>query len=943
MAKFTFPIPGRSKKHPPPVIPTEPLTKAQRILGSSTFTTETPRTWDSVSNSGISVSVSESTAPTTNSSSRGYAQRQRDGREWGENSEVAPHHLRSGGSDGLRPERRSVLREKASSSTIKSWYDKTRHPLSVTQQTSASAMAKGPPPKAQRLLDMDNAYSTPVSATKSKKKPSKLNLSQSKPASQDNDKDWDGPILGNDYVMRSPSIVSPTSTASGNRPRRKIQKRPTNEDLRRQGLDEGSWQPETNGNQSKNSANRLDELPSLYKHYEQMSFAQVMDAGEPPRQTSRTEKDMRKPGRLSNVREETASSVDYDPNPKRQLVDRTSGRSSHPTITSPSSHSSYSTQRSHTTHLSHPAQSSIPQVFHLPLPSKLDPQSPVDCAASISSRHTRTSKASRRTEKSIQAADLQEKSILMLSSDSEEDGDEIGDAYTETSSRKSASTTSMNRRLSLTTTNAPPVPSSVNFSGTAADDTQSQRSHQSNPTYKHMSSAPAGFLTIPSRFSSQMTSPSQSPSASASSSLTNIQESKPNEALQLSASPSDVSLSTTNSSVSTAMTWQGREGYGVQEARAVSMISAKGPGSHSEQDSADSDLEYDEPGLVVRRESTIAAPLNAAGPTPPVSPSTMGQYMQSPGSRQSIHEHFMGLTRREQMLIEALREKRGTMRKNNIIKPPQDLPQSQQQPARKGHKSNPSEVTITEETFNFGFPAPPTNKELGPRSSKSGSSRSPSMINLTIPGTKDDDAEGSRSPARTADGTVFVLSPPPSSHHQTSKAAPRKRSASEQPRLGARRSHDLPPLNHTLSPAPSPSESFPKQNTTGFEKSSPPHTNPRDSLAIPKSQGSVRRQRSNLETRESKSTKDRLPTRDPRYQDWCIMEDEPSPLPPPPGHQQRRSNVDDGMDIPRPDSPISIMPMGQVFPSVPTKRGARLSAFGPPQGYAEFNWLGDDD
>ncbi|KAL6852335.1 hypothetical protein ACO1O0_006878 [Amphichorda felina] len=957
MPKFTFPIPGRSKKQPPPVVPSEPRSKAQRVLGSTHFAAETPRAWDNGSNSGISVSVSESTAPTTNSSSRGYVHGQRGEMEWADESGVSPRNLRSNGSDEVRSERRSILREKASTSTIKSWYDKTRHPLSVTQQTSASAIAKGPPPKAQRLLDMGNAHSAPapvpVPATKSKKKPTKLDLSQTKQGTRSNDNDWDGPMLGNDYVVRSPSIVSPVSTASGKRPRRKIQKRPTHESLRRQGIDDGGWQPETSGNQSANSGNRLDELPSLYKHYEQMSFAQVMnDDDEMVKEAPRTESDIRKPGvRLSNVREETASSVDYDSHPKRQVVDRSSGRSSHPTVASPSSRSSYSTQKSHTTHLSHPGQTSMPHVFHPPLPTKLEPQSPVDYATSISSRHTRTSKASKRTEKSIQAADLQEKSVLMLSSDSEEEEEDVGDAYTETSSRKSVSTASAHRRPSLTATNAPPIPDATNLQAPIPSDAEIQRSRQSNLAPKHMSSAPAGFLTIPSRFSSQTTSPSMSPSQSPSSSLANIQEgSQLDQGLQLSASPSDVSLSTTNSSASTAMTWQGREGYGVQEARAVAMFSAQGPRPHLEQDSADSDLEYDEPALVVRRESSIPAPLNAAEPTPPVSPRAGDSHMHSPGSRNSVHEHIMGLTRREQMLIEALREKRGTMRKNRAPKPEEeDSSQLQPQPTRKGHRSNPSDVTITESTFNFGFPAPPTNKDIGPKSTRRDSSRSPSMIDLPIPGAKGDDAEGGRLPARTADGTVFVLSPPPSSHHKSPKSAPRKLSGPEQTGLGSRRSHAPPPLHPATSPAPSLSQILQQQTTTDSEKPSPPRgTNSRDSLPMPKSNGPVNyQQHSNLERHESKSRRDiRLPARDNRYQNWCIMEDEPSPLPPPPGHQQRRSNSDEDAGIPRPDSPISISPIANAFPSVPGKRknqSARLSAFGPPQGFAEFQWLGDDD
>ncbi|KAL1835040.1 hypothetical protein VTK73DRAFT_6424 [Phialemonium thermophilum] len=54
-------------------------------------------------------------------------------------------------------------------------------------------------------------------------------------------------------------------------------------------------------------------------------------------------------------------------------------------------------------------------------PSSLVSFPPADCAASVSSRHTRTSKASKRTDMSLTDLDLQQTSVLSLSSDSEDD------------------------------------------------------------------------------------------------------------------------------------------------------------------------------------------------------------------------------------------------------------------------------------------------------------------------------------------------------------------------------------------------------------------------------------------------------------------------------------------------------------------------------------------
>jgi hypothetical protein len=63
----------------------------------------------------------------------------------------------------------------------------------------------------------------------------------------------------------------------------------------------------------------------------------------------------------------------------------------------------------------------------------------------------------------------------------------------------------------------------------------------------------------------------------------------------------------------------------------------------------------------------------------------------------------MAVTRQEEMLLAALRHKRQTMR-GSIQAELEKTPQ-------KGHQSKPSEATITEETFDFDFPAPPTFKD----------------------------------------------------------------------------------------------------------------------------------------------------------------------------------------------------------------------------------------
>ena len=373
MARFSFPVPGRKKTQPAPTINQEPSNKAYRFLGSTPLSIDAPgpKSWDHVSNSGISVTVTDTQSPIT----RPYEQRHQVGvrgpdTDWGDESEILPQRLRSryvdpngdAGSDGT-----TALRSRTSSSTIKSWYDKSKQPLAVSQQTSASAMARGLPSKAQRMLDMDNS----LAPQKTKKKPAKLDLSSLTSNSRNRVHGSDGSILGPDMVTQSPSIVSPLSpTSSGDR--RRLKKRPTKESLRQRPSISEPMRPSTAG--SGRFLNHPNGVPDLYGHYEQMSLRQIMDL-EPHDQDAT---DHNANGPISRV----------TPNPS---IIRTS-----PTRRTNHAHTS-----SYSTHSSKPIQ-------HSP-------------SASISSRHTRTSKASKRTETSFQDADLQGKSVLSLSSDSEDD------------------------------------------------------------------------------------------------------------------------------------------------------------------------------------------------------------------------------------------------------------------------------------------------------------------------------------------------------------------------------------------------------------------------------------------------------------------------------------------------------------------------------------------
>ncbi|KAL3419668.1 hypothetical protein PVAG01_08166 [Phlyctema vagabunda] len=228
-SKFSFPLPGRKhskeakgKRGPEPANPHQNaaspggLSKAQRILGSDGDLNIDSRTWDENSSRGgdqrtwmfprpqsgtMSISISESTQSTHSGSGHHSEQ-------WDQESGVLPrpriqnkassslmsqHYNDEMGTDSSSLARR--LRHEDSSSTIRSFYDRQKSPLAISQQTSASsardlALRKGYPPVAQPtrspLLNVESVDPfheqladavTDSMLEKSRKKPAKLDLS----------------------------------------------------------------------------------------------------------------------------------------------------------------------------------------------------------------------------------------------------------------------------------------------------------------------------------------------------------------------------------------------------------------------------------------------------------------------------------------------------------------------------------------------------------------------------------------------------------------------------------------------------------------------------------------------------------------------------------------------------------------------------------------------
>ncbi|PQE14596.1 proteophosphoglycan ppg1 protein [Rutstroemia sp. NJR-2017a BVV2] len=175
-SKFSFPIPGRKRSLskdqaiPPARTPHTGLSKAEQILGTGSVV---PGEWRRPSSraSGMSIAVSESTHSVKSINDNGSNHKQWDGE-----SAVLPKHEMLGrkasstilgqrfGED-MATETSSTLhrlRNEDSTSTLKSHYDRQKSPLAISQQTSASssrdmALRKGLPAIVNRspLLQVD--------------------------------------------------------------------------------------------------------------------------------------------------------------------------------------------------------------------------------------------------------------------------------------------------------------------------------------------------------------------------------------------------------------------------------------------------------------------------------------------------------------------------------------------------------------------------------------------------------------------------------------------------------------------------------------------------------------------------------------------------------------------------------------------------------------------
>ncbi|KAK8121526.1 hypothetical protein PG999_005646 [Apiospora kogelbergensis] len=688
-SKFTFPVPGRKPKPSPPATAAGPaLTKAERILGTGGINVDSPtqssvrsppQPWDA--KSGISISISESSdGYATVQTGLGIRPDDDDDYEgsatagtsyahapcpWDLESDIIPRQLRSAqGQDyvnPLRPKRSAatighdyrdatttastMMRRQSNASTIFTHYDPHQVPLSISQQTSSSAMAKGLPSKVSNLLDVDALL-----GKSDKRKPAKLDLSRLRPGNRSN-KDASpliDPVLGNNYVMRSPSFVSQTSPIKEGFPMP-----PNAYGSKRTSRKITKFQPGSN-NQSTDTLpstiSKMSDLNQLYDHYERQLFGQEDE--EP---------------------EESSSPLLEFPMPP--TTDHRFSSEPSPPLTTASTHMSslFVTPLSNPVVRSHQQQlpyrnrqdsnASLKATTTAILPSQGHLQHSQEDASSISSRNTRTSKVSQ--QKSPLDTNLQQRSVLSLS-DSESEDETFSD---------SAPMSSMSSHGQASHGGSPasdyrkrPLPQQP----TAPRDHAAQAESKSN-TYGQLSE----FLTVPTSTaglvprSSPAVSQTTLRSASSSSTTTGVSKSGSGPAADRGSGISARSSSTVESLSRAKPARQPHDVYGVHEAKVIAILPVA---STADAAMGGPESDYREFDHRISRQGNLSH-RNSDQPTPPLSPTSVDFYMQSPKSidRSSVSEsaateahnaRFMAVTRQEEMLLAALRKKRAIMREN---------------------------------------------------------------------------------------------------------------------------------------------------------------------------------------------------------------------------------------------------------------------------------------
>lgn len=343
-SKFSFPFPGRKPSTPTrdkenhtrsPNQHSSYLPKAQRILGTDNeLNIDSPardddRSWDHPSStssvSGMSISISESSRSIHDGASVAESHMDR----WELESGVLPRHQQlrgkpsstllgqhygdEPGTDTSSSSRR--MNREGSSSTLKSYYDRQKSPLAISQQTSASssrdlALRKGCPPVVARspLLQVDQIQhidervvglepKVEVSPARSRKKTGRFELMTLFPKSRKNgDVDYSGPATA--------PPTAPPYAMSSNRQYIAQGSHSDVDDRRPQIPTKESWQsPNPNVRPSDNlheakKRHTNDTLSGLYDRYEQLEIGSPRMLNIPESRVLEYDKPMRSPLRV---------------------------------------------------------------------------------------------------------------------------------------------------------------------------------------------------------------------------------------------------------------------------------------------------------------------------------------------------------------------------------------------------------------------------------------------------------------------------------------------------------------------------------------------------------------------------------------------------------------------------------------------------------------------
>lgn len=704
--KLRFPLPHRRSKQQSQEVHSisSPMTnKAQKFLGNAEININPPspsspaepfKTWETRSAvsgvSGISVTVSEASGTTSafGGSTVTAGSRGNPKAAWDQESDIIPKGLGITGSVGPRGQALDVttdassLRRRGSSSTIVSYYDKSKLPLSISQQTSNSAMAKGLPNKAAELLDMESPRAAPSPPVASRKKPGKLDLSHLLPTMGSSSRfsrfaHKGSMVLGSDMLTRSPSFMSTSSavspSGSESKPFKGLRRKLTKESLRSLHTSRperlNSWSAETGSAEPSSPILRKRASDTgnllLYKHYEQTSFRDTVDYDEPALVPSvQTDDHNAEPDSLAD--------------PRR--TSRQSASTSSPSSNRPRHHASPSfgsvSWRPHCGYSPDEDCGPIAENPRVSVTSSNLASPPGEYAGSVSSRHTRTSRASRMTG-SFADFDPNAVSVLSLSSDSEDD-------YPDPP-RTGTSAPSVGSRDSVFSAVEPRRPSNTSIS---------QESMRSQPKSKFRASLSpqAPFLAIPEH--EKGPNPAPPPinprSSSLGSAVTTNTSPRPSMSNTVSSARSPSRLSQV--SVSTADSIQAhfsrpRPGGSVSgqrqpsEVRHVAMLQTLSSTPAQKRPEPIPEKPQASP------RTQMAAAAKSSQPTPPLSPSSMefvirGEYdtaehegpaLTLSGTDTAGHERFIAVTRQEEMLLAAMRAKRALMRDNLQIADVDDL------------------------------------------------------------------------------------------------------------------------------------------------------------------------------------------------------------------------------------------------------------------------------